>query len=169
MSKVIFCARRDKSQRYSTFSLLIPLVLGVLGASSGCVGVIRHDEDLAATSAVQFARIAIIDQDYASAFESLSDRGRAKSSAARLQETIMQIHPRGRPKLITAAEFEPLPRQRAMNIYLFGRADDEEFAYKFEMEGTADTGYKVASISRLRTPLPQFATRRPLPNRRSTD
>jgi hypothetical protein len=110
----------------------------------------------------------MIDRDYASAFELLSEKSRNGFSIQRLQNLIVQMHPRNWPKSITATEFEPLPGHRAMNIYLFGREGSEEFAYKFEMEGEVETGYTVSSISRLQTPFPPSPTRRSLPIRRST-
>ena len=158
----------SRTSYMSRRAILILLLSLFASFSTACLRVIRHDEDLAATGAVNFVRAAIIERDYLSAYQQLSQKAQAESSATSLRDMINRMHPRNWPQSIVATEFEPLPSQRAMQIFLFAKEDGEDFTYRLLMELTADTGYKVSSISRLQGALPLSSIRKPLPIQRTT-
>ncbi len=51
----------------------------------------------------------------------------------KLAAEVARMHPKARPSEGVATEFEPLPGQQAMGIYLKGARDDETFFYRFLM------------------------------------
>lgn len=151
--------------RITTLTLLFALVCSEMA----CVRAIRHDPDSAAIKGVEFARTAIIEGDYPSAYQQLSRKGQQELTVEKLQDLIIRMHPKNWPRSIAAIEYEPLPGREAMNIFLFAKDGNENFVYMFVMDGTADTGYKVSGIVRRQTPLATSSTRRPLPIQRTTN
>lgn len=103
-----------------------------------------------------------------SAYEQLSEKSQAESSVQELGDSLRQMHPRSWPHALTATEFEPLPGQQALKVFLGGKVVKEDFYYVLMMEGTADTGYKVSRISRLNAPFPSSSTKKSLPIQRTT-
>jgi hypothetical protein len=153
-----------------TVRTIVPFLLGaLLNMSTACIKAIRHDEDLAATSAVVFARDALVHRDYLGAYRLLTPNSQKESGVKELKDSIVQMHPKNWPTSITAIEYEPLPGREAMTIYLYAREANEDFIYSILMEGNADIGYRVSRISRLQTPLPSPSRRRPLQIRRTSD
>ena len=43
-------------------------------------------------------------------------------------------------------EYEPMADEKAIYIFVTGRNDEEQFNYRFTMEGNAATDYKVLKI-----------------------
>lgn len=150
--------------QFASFSVLLALVF----AGSSCVKTIHHNPDVAAINAVEFARVAIIQSDYSTAYQKLSDGARQQLSVDELKTSIEKMHPNNWPRSITASEYEPVPGQKAIHIFLRGKNDKEDFVYLLSLEGTADTAYTVSGIIRLQS-LPPSTTRFPLPIRRSTE
>lgn len=68
------------------------------------------------------------------------------------------MHDANYPASITAVEYEPIPGHKEMNIYLLGKAHDEKLYYRFVMEGTQETDYKVAGFWRNDGPYPPAAS-----------
>jgi len=69
-------------------------------------------------------------------------------------DLISKIHPSTYPSSVQAAEYEPLMGQRGMNIYLVGKNNNEQFYYRFFMEGMKETDYTVGGIWRGKEPYP---------------
>ena len=58
--------------------------------------------------------------------------------------TMMRLHPRGFPTTVTAKEYQPMPGENALWIYLNGQ--NPEMHYRLTMEATASGDYKVLTI-----------------------
>lgn len=125
------------------------------------VNVISHDPRSAARTAENFADLAFVKHDIASALVELSPEFQRDMSEGELTALIAKMHPASRPAEVRAIEFEPLPGQKAMNIYLKGSDADEAFFYRFLMVGAKETGYKVGGFWRGSGPYPP-SPRKPL-------
>jgi hypothetical protein len=66
------------------------------------------------------------------------------------------------PISLTAEEFEPMPGQKGMNIFLYGENESEKFFYRLTMEGTTGMGYEVSGIYRGSGPYPPSKSRQRL-------
>jgi hypothetical protein len=128
------------------------LVAGLILA--GCVSVIAHDDKKAAKAAERFTTAAFIERDYPKAYDLMSSDAKKHISLAQFQETVMRMHPTAFPSAIKATEFEPMPGQKAMNIFLFGEGGGESFYYRLIMTGTSSSGYQVAGFVRGSGPYP---------------
>lgn len=126
-----------------------------------------HDPDLAATKAVLFVKEAFIDLNQPGAYDFLSEEMRRSASLEQFINMVARMHPNGFPLEITAAEYESTPRNDAMFIWLYGKGADESFYYRVRMEGTTETGYKVAEMLRM-VRLPSSQSRKMLLAPRST-
>jgi hypothetical protein len=121
---------------------------------SCAVNVIYHDENKAAAQAVQFVKAAFVQQDSQSAYALLATRTKPYYPVEKLSEWIKKLHPSEYPRVVVAREFEPMPGQRSMNIYLYGESENEMFYYRLIMDGTAPTGYRVSGFARANGPYP---------------
>ncbi len=65
-------------------------------------------------------------------------------------------------------EFEPIPGQEGMNIYLTGENGAEKFYYRIPMKGSEGKGYKAAGVFRGQGPYAPSELRQPLQVKRST-
>jgi hypothetical protein len=111
-----------------------------------CAETIKHDENRAAERAIEFARVALIDKNFEKAYELLAAGGKRHISLEKFKETITRLHPRGFPTKVTAMEFQPMPGEKAIWIYLVGQNPEEQFYYRLTMDGTASGDYKVLTI-----------------------
>lgn len=124
----------------------------------GCIHSISHDEDAAAKKAVEFAKVAFIVHDDATAYPLLGEELRHSVSPEKYADAIKQMHPSGFPAKVTATQFEPIPGQRALSIVLVGENGEQKFFYRFVMVGTADAGYAVGGFFRSNGPYPGSAS-----------
>lgn len=153
-----------RSVRASFLSLI------VLGGVS-CIPTITaiyHDEDKAATRAIIFAKEAFIDLNQPEAYSYLSEEMRSNVPLDKFIDVIGQMHLRRFPRVVVATEYEPLPAQNAMVIWLVGENESERFDYRIVMARTSAGEYKVAGMWRVTEKAPS-QSRKPLPVRRSTD
>lgn len=141
--------------RGATCSLLVYCLL------SSCVRVIEHNQAAAATAAEHFAATAFIKKDYPTAHGLLSPASRESIPLEKLGEQVAKMHPALFPTEVKAIEYEPMPGQAAMQIYLKGSAEREEFYYRFVMSGDRHSGYQVSGLWRGSGPHPASA-RKPL-------
>lgn len=133
----------------------------ILGSLTSCVSIIHHDQDMAAEAARAFAQAAFVDRDDAKARELLSPSLARELTPGKFPEAIARLHPKSFPTRVKATDYEPMMGQRAMMIYLKGANDEEDFHYRFVMEGDSTSGYRVAGIFRGGGPHPP-TSRRPL-------
>jgi hypothetical protein len=145
--------------RMRHFGLLVAIISS-LSTSCG-VSVILHDEQAAARSAAKFGDLAFVRADYSGARAMLAPPLEQATEGDKLAAEVSKMHPKGRPSEVKAIEFEPLPGQHAMNIYLKGTLGGEEFFYRLIMVGDQGAGYKVAGLWRGSGPYPPSA-RKPL-------
>jgi len=131
----------------------------------GCAESIDHDYVLAGRKAVEFAQVAFVKQDSEKGYALLSDAAKRYVSRDKFKETISRLHPKGYPTSVRATEFEPMPNEKAIYIFLIGENSVERFYYKLTMEGTAASDYKVSIIDSAYGAYPASPIRKPLHNR----
>ena len=124
------------------------LLFGFLIGVMSCTNSIKHDEVLAGKRAVAFAEVAFVRQDVQRAYALLSDRTKGYVPLEKFRETLLRLHPSGHPTSVAATEYEPMPGEKAMYIYINGKNSAEPFEYTLTMDGTAATDYKVSRIAR---------------------
>ena len=123
------------------------LVIGLLTlALASCAGTVKHDETLAAKHAIEFAQFVFIDKNFAKGYELLSDGGKRHLSLEKFKETLTRMHPRSFPTKVTATEFQPMPGEKAIWIYLAGQNTEEQFQYRLTMEATDTGDYRVLTF-----------------------
>jgi hypothetical protein len=149
---LIFIIRRLAGKGSSCGYPLFPLAL-VIGLA-GCVESINHDEVSAGKSAAEFARVAFVKRDTENGYALLSDSTKRYVSLEKFKEVLSRMHPKAFPKSVTAIEYEPMPGEKAMYIFLQGENSGERFYYRLTMEGTAATGYRVLRLDRATGPYP---------------
>jgi hypothetical protein len=127
----------------SIFRALTGCLLAVFWLT-GCAESIKQNENLAAQRAIEFAGIVLVNKDFDRGYELLSDNGKRHISLAKFKETMARLHPRGFPNSVTAKEYQPMPGENALWIYLSG--ENPEMHYRLTMEATASGDYKVLTI-----------------------
>ena len=130
---------------------------------SGCkIQAISHSPQLAAEAATRFARLALVERDYNKAYILLSpDTQKAFTEEAFIKE-ISKLNPTTYPREVTAKEFEPVPGQKAINIFLVGTSSDETYYYRIILVGDSIAGYTIAGFFRGSGPYPNPEARTPL-------
>ena len=142
-SSALIPLRCVESSKRWIFRALTVLLLTVLGLT-GCAESTKQNENLAAQRAIEFARIVLVNKDFDQGYELLSDGGKRHISLAKFQETMIRLHPGGFPSTVTAKEYQPMPGENALWIYLNGQ--NPETHYRLTMEATASGDYKVLTI-----------------------
>ena len=123
-----------------------PWMLMLCGIAASCAESKRHDENLAAVRAIEFAQITLIDKNLDKGYERLAPGGKRHISLDKFKETMTRLHPRGFPLKITANEYQPMPGESALWIYLSGQNGDEQFQYRLTMEATGTGDYRVLTL-----------------------
>lgn len=124
-----------------------PVLLAI--AALGCnARVLSHDPQTAAGAALQFARLSFVQGDLDGSYTLLWDDTKKALPPGKYREAVSAMHPGSRPLNLTATEFEPVPGQEMMYIFLHGQNGSESFYYRLVMQGTVRTGYKVAGLFR---------------------
>jgi hypothetical protein len=119
----------------------------VLGLVS-CTNSIKHDEVLAGKRAVEFAQVAFVQQDVERAYTLVSNSTKRYVPLDKFRETVIRLRPNGRPSGVVATEYEPMPGEKAIYIYITVTNLDEQVDYTLTMDGTAATDYRVSKITR---------------------
>jgi hypothetical protein len=118
----------------------------------GCMEKIRHDEVSARKKAEEFARVVFVKQDFENGYGLLADGTKRYVSLEQFKTVLTKLHPKAFPRTVTALEYEPMPGEKAIYIFLSGENSGEHFYYRLTMEGTATTGYKVLRFDRASQP-----------------
>ena len=129
-----------------------PLVFAV-GLMS-CVDTINHDASSAGKKAEDFAQVVFVKQDVENGYGLLADGTKRYVSREQFKAVLSKLHPKAFPKTVTALEYEPMPGEKAIYVFLTGENSGEHFYYRLTMEGTATTGYKVLRLDRASQPYP---------------
>src|SRR5262245_11025986 len=127
-----------KLSRLAVFALLLALM--------SCAKNIKHDDALAAKRAIEFAQVILVDKNFERGYDFLSDNGKRHLSLAKFKETIARMHPRSFPTKGTALEYQPMPGENAIWIYMAGQNAEEQFQYRLTLETTDGGDYKVLTF-----------------------
>jgi hypothetical protein len=143
---------------------LVALAL-VAASAAGCTArILRHDQNVAAARAEEFLTHAVVEQDFAAAHQMFGDEAKQRVSQAALADLVRQQHPKGFPTSVRAIEFEPVPGQAAIQIFLLGESPSEKFYYRVPLVGTVEDGYSPDGIYRGNGPYPTSPLRQRLGN-----
>ena len=121
-------------------------MLALCALMASCAESTRHDENLAAKRAVEFAQVTLVNQNLDKGYELLAAGGKRHISLDKFKETMTRLHPRGFPTRVTAKEYQPMPGEKAMWIYLTGQNGQDQFQYRLTMEATDNGDYKVLTL-----------------------
>ena len=103
-----------------------------------------------------------VKSDFAAAYSLIDPELQKTVSVERLKDEVAKMHPNDRPASLKAIEYEPIPSQHAMNIYLKGTLDKGEFFYRLMLTGDQESGYKIGGFFRGKGPYPTTVLRKPL-------
>lgn len=126
------------------------LILAV--SLAGCIESVDHDPASARKKAEEFAQVVFVKQDIENGYALLAEGTRRYVSPDQFKAVVSKMHPRGFPKTVTALEYEPMPGEKAIYVFLTGDQSGEHFYYRLTMEGTASTGYRVLRLDRASQP-----------------
>jgi hypothetical protein len=134
-------ARRKLQQQF--YFLFVSVVCLI-----SCVPSIKHNPELAGRRAVEFAQVALVRQDSEKAYLLLSDKTKGYVPLAKFKETLGRLYPSVRPIRVKATDYEPMPGEKAIYIYITAETAGEQSEYTLTMDGSAATDYKVSKITR---------------------
>jgi hypothetical protein len=145
------------------------LAIVVLVSSLACTFFVsQQNPEKAAASATEFAEVAFVERNIDKAYDLLDPEFQTYATKKKFAEVLAAINSPTSPTTVTATEFESIPNQEGVNIFLIGENKDEKFYYRLPMKGTEEKGYKVAGIFRGKDQYEPSALRRPLQIKRST-
>jgi len=121
-------------------------MLALFALVASCAESTQHDENLAAKRAIEFAQVTLVDKNFDKGYELLAAGGKRHVSLDKFKETVTRLHPRGFPAKVTAKEYQPMPGEKALWIYLNGENGDEQFHYRLTMEANDNGDYKVLTL-----------------------
>jgi hypothetical protein len=124
---------------------LCGLIISLLVVEA-CARSVKHDEAAAARRAIEFAQAAFVGQKFDEAYDLLSVGGKRHLSQEKFKQTIIRMHSRGFPTKVTAKEFQPMPGENAIWIYLVGQNSEDQFGYRLTMESDDHGDYKVLTF-----------------------
>jgi hypothetical protein len=127
-------------------SVLFRLIVAI--GFLGCTRPIEHDEALAAKRALEFAEVSFVKQDLEKGYGLLSDAARRYVPLEKFKETVSRLNPSGQATNVTATEYEPMPGEKAIYIYVNLKNSGGQVAFTITMEGAAATDYRVSKIIR---------------------
>ena len=122
------------------------LVLALSALALSCAESVKHDQDLAGKRAIEFVQAVLIEKNFAKGYDLLDAGGKRHISRDKLEETITRLHPRGYPARVTAKEYEPMPGENAIWIYLVGQNSEDQFQYRATMKADGNGDYKVLTL-----------------------
>ena len=124
------------------------MTIALAATFAGCARDIEHDPDRAGRAAVDFIRVAFIEDNLPEAYRLMAPAGRRYIPIDKFIQTMKTIHPRSRPTRVTATDYSPVPSEKAIYVYLASSNGEEQFSYRITLDGTAASGYKVLKIER---------------------
>jgi hypothetical protein len=122
------------------------IILALMALTGSCAETTKHDENLAAKRAVEFAQTVLINKNFDKGYDLLAEGGKRHISLEKFKETLTRLHPRGFPTRVTAKEYQAMPGEKAIWIYLVGQNSEDQFQYRLTMEATGAGDYKVLTI-----------------------
>ena len=155
-------ALTEKTRLLAYYFCLVVFAVELLG----CMQAIRHDETAARKKAEEFARAVFVRQDFESGYNLLADGTKRYVSLDQFKTVLSKLHPTTFPRNVRALEYEPMPGEKAIYIFLLGENSGEHFYYRLTMEGTATTDYKVLRFDRSSQPYPDSNEKKRFSSRR---
>lgn len=143
-------------RKYRLYSLI--LAAGLIG----CIESIDHDAAVAGKKAEEFAQIVFVKRDIENGYALLADGAKRYVSREQFKAVLAKLHPRAYPKNVTASEYEPMPGEKAIYVFLMGENSGERFYYRLTLEGTATTPYRVLRLDRANEPYPPSSEKKRL-------
>ncbi len=125
--------------------------------------VMNHSPSAAAAVAQRYVDLLIVQQDANAAYELVDADARSRVSSATLQESVAKAPGHGQVTSVRAVEYQPVPGQPAMDIFLTGSAGGSSFYYAVRVSGTMDEGYLVNDLWIEPEPFPASELRETLP------
>ena len=122
------------------------LLITIAALATSCTESVKHDEDLAGKRAIEFVQAVLIEKNFTKGYELLDAGGKRHISRDKLEESITRLHPRGFPTRVTAKEYQPMPGENAIWIYLVGQNSEDQFQYRATMKGDGNGDYKVLTL-----------------------
>lgn len=118
----------------------------LLVALANCARSVKHNENLAGKRAVEFAQAAFVNKDFERAYGLLSEGGKRHLGRDKFVETLTRMHPRAFPTKVTALEYQAMPGENAIWIYLAGQNAEEQFQYRLTLEANDNGDYRVLAF-----------------------
>jgi hypothetical protein len=137
---------KHKTQRawariYSAWTLCFLIIV-----LASCAEPVKHDEASAAKHALEFGRVVFLEKNFDRGYGLMADGGKRHVPRDKFKQTVAAMHARNYPTKLAAIEYEPMTDEKAIYIFIRGQNAEDTFSYRFTMEGTAATGYKVLKI-----------------------
>ena len=112
----------------------------------GCAEAVKHNESRAGKRAIEFGQVVFFEKNLDKGYDMLADGGKRHVPRDKFKQSIAAMHARNFPNKLSAIEYEPMADEKAIYIFVTGQNNDEQFNYRFTMEGSATTDYKVLRI-----------------------
>lgn len=148
---------------------IFPAALALVALAACTFNISRQNPDKAAASAVEFAKAAFVEKDIDKAFSLLEPEFQEYATKEKFTEVITIMNTPSSPTVVTATEFENIPGQDGVNIFLIGERGSEKYYYRIPMKGTDEKGYKPAGVFRIQGQFPASESRQPLQVKPSTN
>ncbi len=133
-------------EKFSAVLRFCVLMVALAALAASCAETIKHDEKLAGKRAIEFAQVVLVNKNFDKGYEMLADGGKLHISLEKFKEMLTRLHPRGFPTKVTAKEYQAMPGEKAMWIYLVGQNSEDQFQYRLIMEATSTGDYKVLTL-----------------------
>jgi hypothetical protein len=137
---------KPMARDFHAFIRSLLLMIALCALATGCAKTTQHDEQLAAKRAIEFAQVTLVNGNSDRGYDLLSAGGKRYISREKFKESVARLHPRGLPTKVTAKEYQPMPGEPAIWIYLVGQNPEEQFQYRFTMEATGNGDYRVLTL-----------------------
>lgn len=127
------------------------LLTGALLLTEGCAlapraRVLNHSPSAAAEVADRYVDLLVVQQDADAAYELVDADARRRISSAALVESVAKSPGYGEVTSVEAVEYQPVPGQPVVDIFLTGSAGDATYYYAVRLSGTVDEGYLVNDL-----------------------
>ena len=96
----------------------------------GCMETINHDASSAGKKAEEFAQVVLVKQDVENGYGLLADGTKRYVSREQFKAVVSKLHPNAFPKTVTALEYEPMPGEKAIYVFLTGEKKDRPWLFR---------------------------------------
>jgi hypothetical protein len=140
------------------------LLTGAVLLLAGCavapqVRTLNHSPSSAASVAQRYVDLLVVQQNVDAAYALVDTDARARISSTELKDAVTKAPGYGLVTSIQATEYQPVPGQPAIDIFLTGSGGGATVYYVVRLSGTADKGYQVNDLGVQSEPYPATALR----------